>query len=110
VAVGDGACRYGAVLAAVGHVTVGEWGNAYPSAAVLVELAHPLALREEFVTPAEVAPLYLRPADVRINWATRGAGSGSGAGNGAGAVAGSVAGSGAGSVAGREVSGGGLPG
>ena len=32
---------------------------AYPSAAVLVELAQPFALREEFVSPGP-APLYLR--------------------------------------------------
>ncbi len=71
LAVGDGACRYASILGAVDQVQVGEWGNAYPSAAVLVELAHPLALREEFVAPGDLAPLYLRHADVRINWAER---------------------------------------
>ncbi|MDQ1357233.1 MAG: tRNA threonylcarbamoyladenosine biosynthesis protein TsaB [Acidimicrobiaceae bacterium] len=71
LAVGDGACRYRQVLAAVDRVEVAEWSSAYPSAAVLVELAHPLALREEFVLPGELAPLYLRNADVRINWVER---------------------------------------
>jgi tRNA threonylcarbamoyladenosine biosynthesis protein TsaB len=71
LAVGDGACRYREVLAAVDRVTVAERSSAYPSPAVLVELAHPRALREEFVAPSEVAPLYLRPADVRINWVER---------------------------------------
>ena len=71
LAVGDGACRYAPLLGAVDHVEVGDRGSAHPSAAVLVELAHPMALREKFVTPSEVAPLYLRTADVRINWAER---------------------------------------
>jgi tRNA threonylcarbamoyladenosine biosynthesis protein TsaB len=71
LAVGDGARRYRECLAGVDHVEVGEPGDAFPSAAVLVELAHPLAVREEFVTPGELAPLYLRQADVRINWDER---------------------------------------
>jgi tRNA threonylcarbamoyladenosine biosynthesis protein TsaB len=71
LAVGDGAWRYRQRLAEVEDVEVGEPGSAFPSAAVLVELAHPLAVREEFVTPGELAPLYLRQADVRINWDER---------------------------------------
>jgi tRNA threonylcarbamoyladenosine biosynthesis protein TsaB len=71
IAVGDGACRYADLLSHLDRVEVAAMGDAYPSAAVLVELAHPLALREEFVSPAELAPLYLRKADVRINWAER---------------------------------------
>jgi tRNA threonylcarbamoyladenosine biosynthesis protein TsaB len=71
LAVGDGALRYADVLAEVDHLELGGTGSAHPSAAVLVELAHPLALREEFVHPSELVPLYLRKADVRINWATR---------------------------------------
>jgi tRNA threonylcarbamoyladenosine biosynthesis protein TsaB len=71
LAVGDGAGRYAAELGQVDRVTVGDPGGAYPAATVLVELAHPLALREEFVSPSQVAPLYLRQADVRINWAER---------------------------------------
>jgi tRNA threonylcarbamoyladenosine biosynthesis protein TsaB len=96
LAVGDGACRYGDLLAAVDRVTVGERGSAYPSPAVLVELAHPPALREEFVTPSELAPLYLRKADVRINWAQRDprVGAGTAAAGGAGAGAGRMRGAG----------------
>lgn len=71
LAIGDGAWRYAEQLSAVGHVELAERGAAFPSAVVLVELAHPLALREEFVNPSELAPLYLRQADVRINWAER---------------------------------------
>ena len=70
LAVGDGALRYAALLDEVTHVEVGSSASAYPSAAVLVELAHPLALREEFVQPRELRPLYLRKPDVRIGWET----------------------------------------
>ena len=34
----------------------------------LVELAHPRAIREEFVPPPELEPLYLRRSDAEINW------------------------------------------
>ena len=71
LAVGDGALRYAEVLSGVDHLELGGTGSAHPSAAVLVELAHPLAVREEFVQPSQLVPLYLRKADVRINWATR---------------------------------------
>jgi tRNA threonylcarbamoyladenosine biosynthesis protein TsaB len=79
LAIGDGALRYAGVLSEVDHLELGGTGSAYPSASVLVELAHPLALREEFVQPGELAPLYLRKADVRINWATRQAAGAAGA-------------------------------
>ena len=52
-------------------IEFGTVGNAYPSARALVELAHPKALREEFVQPSELAPLYLRKADAEINWDAR---------------------------------------
>ena len=72
LAVGDGACRYAKLFSEVSHVEIAGPARSYPSAAVLVELAHPLALREEFVHPSELAPLYLRKADVRISWEHRG--------------------------------------
>jgi tRNA threonylcarbamoyladenosine biosynthesis protein TsaB len=68
LAVGDGAMRYAETLKDVGNVEVSV---AYPSAEVLVELAHPTALREDFVQPSDLMPLYLRKADVHINWASR---------------------------------------
>ena len=43
-------------------------GLQYPSASALVELAHPRALREEFVQPRDLAPLYLRRADAEISF------------------------------------------
>lgn len=72
--VGDGALRYADVLGAdAGIVEIGSVGNAYPSATDLVELAHPRAVREEFVPARELQALYLRKADAEINWAQRSA-------------------------------------
>ena len=73
--VGDGALRYPEILTDVSGAEAGDATSAYPSAASLVELAHPQALREEFVPPWELQPLYLRKSDAEINWAdaTRGA-------------------------------------
>jgi tRNA threonylcarbamoyladenosine biosynthesis protein TsaB len=65
--VGDGAVRY-AGLFADGRFEVAGAGLAHPTAAALVELAHPKALREEFVQPSEIEPLYLRRSDAEINW------------------------------------------
>jgi tRNA threonylcarbamoyladenosine biosynthesis protein TsaB len=72
LAVGDGAQRYRQHLEDVGGVEIAEAGLSYPSAASLVQLAHPLALREEFVHPAQLQPVYLRRADAEIHWQTRG--------------------------------------
>ena len=69
--VGDGALRYRDTFAGVGGVEIAEIGLAYPSARSLVELAHPKAIREEFVPIAEIEPLYLRVPDAEINWTTR---------------------------------------
>jgi tRNA threonylcarbamoyladenosine biosynthesis protein TsaB len=70
--VGDGALRYRErICAGVRRVEFAEQWLAHPSAAPLVQLAHAKALREEWVQPAEVQPLYLRQPDAEINWATR---------------------------------------
>lgn len=69
--VGDGAMRYAEVFDDARHLVVADSGFAYPSASSLVELAHPRAIREEFVQPAEVTPLYLRKSDAEINWEGR---------------------------------------
>ncbi|CAN5512462.1 tRNA (adenosine(37)-N6)-threonylcarbamoyltransferase complex dimerization subunit type 1 TsaB [soil metagenome] len=71
LAVGDGALRWADELRALNTVEVADPGLAHPSAASLVQLAHARALREEFVNPWEVAPVYLRKADAEINWAVR---------------------------------------
>ena len=52
-------------------VEVADQGLAHPSAASLVQLAHAQALREEFVQPSDLEPVYLRKPDAEVNWATR---------------------------------------
>lgn len=69
--VGDGALRHRDVLDVGTRIELADPGVAYPQAGSLVQLAHARALREEFVTPAELTPLYLRKPDAEINWQTR---------------------------------------
>ena len=69
--VGDGAQRYSEIFEGIRGVEVGQEGFRFPNAGSLVELAHPRALREEFVVPGEIEPLYLRAPDARINWQQR---------------------------------------
>ena len=69
--VGDGAVRYQDVLREVARFDASDILNAYPSAASLVELAHPRAIREEFVPATDLAPLYLRRSDAEIMWSER---------------------------------------
>jgi tRNA threonylcarbamoyladenosine biosynthesis protein TsaB len=69
--VGDGAVRYAEQFEELGGVEIVEQGLAHPSAAPLVQLAHAQALREEWVNPWELEPLYLRRPDAEINWKTR---------------------------------------
>ena len=71
LAVGDGAIRYHDDLAELTRVEVGDGSLAYPSPGSLVELAHARALREDFVQPRELEPIYLRKADAEINWQVR---------------------------------------
>ncbi len=69
--VGDGALRYAEDFEDLIGAETAEQYLAYPSAASLVQLAHARAIREEFVQPWELEPLYLRPPDAEINWMTR---------------------------------------
>ena len=69
--VGDGALRYPDAFADVAGVELAGVGHRYPSAAALVELAHPRAIREEFVPVWDLQPMYLRKADAEINWESR---------------------------------------
>jgi len=69
--VGDGALRYQELFGEFNNLELGQFGFAHPSAAALVELAQPKALREEFVQPWELEPLYLRKSDAEINWDVR---------------------------------------
>jgi tRNA threonylcarbamoyladenosine biosynthesis protein TsaB len=71
LAVGDGARRYADTLDDLTRVEFADDGLAFPSPSALVQLAHARALREEFVNPWELKPLYLRKADAEINWTMR---------------------------------------
>ncbi|MGH9271297.1 MAG: hypothetical protein ACRDZ2_08480, partial [Ilumatobacteraceae bacterium] len=67
--VGDGALRYQSEIAEGYHCEIAD--DAHPSAAQLVQLAHARALREEWVSAADIRPIYLRQPDAQINWARR---------------------------------------
>ncbi|MBI2708802.1 MAG: tRNA (adenosine(37)-N6)-threonylcarbamoyltransferase complex dimerization subunit type 1 TsaB [Actinobacteria bacterium] len=69
--VGDGALRYQGALPESSRIEVVEQGLANPSARTLALLAHARALREEWVQPWDVNPMYLRKPDAAIGWATR---------------------------------------
>ena len=69
--VGDGALRYREVFEGFNKVDLVGEELAYPMASSLVMLAHARALREDFVKPWELTPLYLRKPDAEINWSTR---------------------------------------
>jgi tRNA threonylcarbamoyladenosine biosynthesis protein TsaB len=71
LAVGDGARRYADELVDLIKVEIADAGLAYPSPQSLVQLAHARAVREEFVNPWDVQPIYLRKADAEINWVSR---------------------------------------
>lgn len=67
--VGDGAKRYAEAIVEAHRCEVGP--PVHPSVGALVELAHSRALREEWVRPSEIEPVYLRAPDAQINWTTR---------------------------------------
>ncbi|MGE3619629.1 MAG: tRNA (adenosine(37)-N6)-threonylcarbamoyltransferase complex dimerization subunit type 1 TsaB [Acidimicrobiia bacterium] len=69
--VGDGALRYRESFEGLRRVEVADHGLAFPLASSLVQLAHARALREDFVSPQEVSPLYLRKPDAEVNWQVR---------------------------------------
>ncbi len=71
VCVGDGALRYQDDIAAGVRCEFAEQFLSHPSAAPLVQLAHAKALREDWVNPWEIQPMYLRAPDAQINWSTR---------------------------------------
>jgi tRNA threonylcarbamoyladenosine biosynthesis protein TsaB len=71
---GDGALRHAEEFVGLKSIEMAEQGLANPSARSLVQLAHARAMREEFVQPWELEPVYLRQPDAQINWATRAGG------------------------------------
>ena len=62
---GDGAVSYESMFEGLRGVELADPGFAHPSAESLVLLAHARALREEFVRPDEIRPLYLRRPDAQ---------------------------------------------
>jgi tRNA threonylcarbamoyladenosine biosynthesis protein TsaB len=71
VCVGDGALRYREQIEAELRCDFAEQFLSRPSAAPLVQLAHARAMREDWVNPWEIQPLYLRLPDAQINWQQR---------------------------------------
>jgi len=71
LAVGDGAVLYASMLDPLRGVELADPGFAHPSAESLVLLAHAPAVREEFVRPDEIRPLYLRRPDAQAPRPTR---------------------------------------
>ena len=69
--VGDGAVRHAELFDGLDRGAAAGIGAAYPSPTALVDLAHHRAVREEFVAPHEIEPLYLRAPDAEANWTTR---------------------------------------
>jgi tRNA threonylcarbamoyladenosine biosynthesis protein TsaB len=66
--VGDGALRYRSAFEGLSRVEFADQGFAHPSASSLVTLAHARALREEFVRPDQIFPVYLRKPDAEAKW------------------------------------------
>ena len=66
--VGDGALVYADSFAGLDRVELVGPAAAAPSATALVELAWERLEREEFTTPDDVVPLYLRHSDAQIAW------------------------------------------
>ncbi|MEO0495346.1 MAG: tRNA (adenosine(37)-N6)-threonylcarbamoyltransferase complex dimerization subunit type 1 TsaB [Actinomycetota bacterium] len=70
--VGDGAVAHRGLFDDISGVEIADDLHAFPSASALVSLAHARALREEFVRPDEIEPLYLRRPDAVAKWDTPG--------------------------------------
>ncbi|MDG1877346.1 MAG: tRNA (adenosine(37)-N6)-threonylcarbamoyltransferase complex dimerization subunit type 1 TsaB [Acidimicrobiales bacterium] len=68
--VGDAAVAHADLFGSAHGVEVADESFAHPSAGSLVALAHARALREEFVRPDEIEPLYLRRPDAEAKWDT----------------------------------------
>ena len=69
--VGDGAIRYAEIFSKLDNVEIASVGQSYPSAASIVELAQPRAMREEWQQSWEIEPMYMRDADAVPNWTQR---------------------------------------
>jgi tRNA threonylcarbamoyladenosine biosynthesis protein TsaB len=67
--VGDGAERYRDEIIDGYRCEVAA--PVHPPVGALVQLAHSRALREEWMRPGEIEPIYLRAPDALINWSVR---------------------------------------
>lgn len=70
---GDGSVRFRDVFDDLDRVELAGPGHVAPSLTALVELGAARYEREEFCSPADVAPMYLRKSDAEIVWERRGA-------------------------------------
>lgn len=67
--VGNGALLYREMFEEVGSVVeIGTMNHAFPNAGALVELSLPRLFREDFDSPYELKPLYLRESARPIQW------------------------------------------
>ena len=67
--VGDGAERYRDEIIDGYRCEIAA--PVHPPVGALVQLAHSRALREEWMRPGEIEPVYLRAPDALINWSVR---------------------------------------
>jgi tRNA threonylcarbamoyladenosine biosynthesis protein TsaB len=67
--VGDGAERYRDAIIDGYRCEIAS--PVHPPVGALVQLAHARALREDWVRPNEIEPVYLRAPDAQINWSVR---------------------------------------
>jgi tRNA threonylcarbamoyladenosine biosynthesis protein TsaB len=67
---GDGVARYREQFARMGRAEEAGPEFEAPSVAALVRLATARVEREEFTSPADLRPLYLRESDAELNWET----------------------------------------
>jgi tRNA threonylcarbamoyladenosine biosynthesis protein TsaB len=68
---GDGALRYRDEFCEFDRAEQAGSSFAYPSSAALVELATARMEREDFSSPRDIRPLYLRQSDAEIEWERR---------------------------------------
>jgi tRNA threonylcarbamoyladenosine biosynthesis protein TsaB len=66
---GDGVTAHAEAFSALDRVELAGPEFASPSTAALVALAAARVEREEFTTPWDVRPMYLRESDAELNWA-----------------------------------------
>jgi tRNA threonylcarbamoyladenosine biosynthesis protein TsaB len=70
---GDGVLRFRETFESIGRrVAIAGAAHASPSLSALAELATARYEREEFCTPSDVLPLYLRRSDAELAWEKRG--------------------------------------